>query len=112
MSRHEMEISSARERMRMRLARPWLVERLDDLHDREFAVAADLGCNAGHVLKHLGLHGSVGRIINLDMSPMMLERARAAGVADHGTEVEEEFVLKVTPEQLADGSWSSSCTAT
>jgi NADH dehydrogenase [ubiquinone] 1 alpha subcomplex assembly factor 5 len=59
-----------------------LVERLDDLHDREFAVAADLGCNAGHVLKHLGLHGSVGRIINLDMSPMMLERARAAGVAD------------------------------
>lgn len=34
----------------------------------------------------------------------------AVGVADHGTEVEEEFVLKAAREQLADGSWSSSCT--
>jgi hypothetical protein len=34
----------------------------------------------------------------------------AGGVADGAAEVEEEFVLKVSQEQLADGSWSSSCT--
>ena len=33
----------------------------------------------------------------------------AAGIADQGTEVEEEFVLRVARNQLADGSWSSSC---
>ena len=33
----------------------------------------------------------------------------AAGVADGSAEVEEEFVLKVTQEQLPDGTWSSAC---
>ncbi len=33
----------------------------------------------------------------------------AAGIADQGTAVEEEFVLRVTRDQLEDGSWSSSC---
>ena len=57
------------------------MERLDDLNDREFDVAVDMGCGAGHCLKYLGEHGRVGKIVNLDMSPQMLGRAREAGEA-------------------------------
>eukprot|EP00941_MAST-03F_sp_MAST-3F-sp1_P000777 g777.t1 len=67
-----------------------LVERLDDL-TREWPVAVDLGCNAGHCLKYVKDHGNIGHIINLDMSRAMLRRAQKAGHDDAVERVENGF---------------------
>lgn len=50
-----------------------LVDRLLDIK-KEFSVAVDVGCGAGHILKHLPNVGKVGKLIQVDSSSEMLKR--------------------------------------
>jgi NADH dehydrogenase [ubiquinone] 1 alpha subcomplex assembly factor 5 len=79
-----------------------VVDRLQDVM-RDFPVAVDVGCGAGHILKHLpsipAAGKKVGRLIQVDSSLAMLRRSLAhkqaaadAGIASHVVHADEEFL--------------------
>ncbi|MFQ5783751.1 MAG: methyltransferase domain-containing protein [Alphaproteobacteria bacterium] len=57
-----------------------LAERLDDIR-RDFPAALDLGCHAGAFAGALAGRGGVARLVQADLSPAMLARARGLRVA-------------------------------
>ena len=77
-----------------------VVDRLLDIQ-RNFEVAVDIGCGAGHILKHLPSVGStkVQNLIQVDSSLEMLKRslrhkqsAEDCGISSHIVHADEEFL--------------------
>lgn len=52
-----------------------LVDRLDDIR-RKFPVAADIGCNTGNIARALGRRGGIEKLIHIDASAKMLQKAK------------------------------------
>jgi SAM-dependent methyltransferase len=57
----------------------WLLDRIATVRWAEVRRAADLGCGTGRTGEWLRAHG-VGEVDGVDLTPEMLERARARGV--------------------------------
>lgn len=75
-----------------------LTDRLQDIC-RDFPIALDLGCGAGHVAKHLDTLGGVERLVQMDMSNEAMNRCMSSNtscVVDGRRDVhvvgDEEFV--------------------
>lgn len=58
-----------------------LVERLDDIVGHEFHLAVDLGCHSGLLVRHLEGRSGIRKLICIDHSEYMLERARRRNAA-------------------------------
>ena len=56
-----------------------LLERLADT-SHEFAEALDLGCHTGGLARQLNEQSGIRRVVATDLSPAMVEQARASGV--------------------------------
>jgi len=60
----------------------WLLDQISTVRWSEFARAADLGCGTGRSGAWLKSHG-VQQVDGVDLTPEMLERAKARGVYSH-----------------------------
>lgn len=76
-----------------------MVDRIRDIK-RSFPDAADVGCNAGHVVKALEDAGSVQRLVQLDFSEEMLKRADP-----HGQAWAAEAPGRSVHSMVADEEW-------
>jgi trans-aconitate 2-methyltransferase len=79
----------------------WGLEVLSRLELRGDETVLDAGCGSGRVTRHLAERLPRGRVIGVDASPSMIERARE-DLADHGDRVELRVADLGAPLELGE----------